>query len=84
MRRIKLTRQERTIEEAIERGEYVPASKEKFEEIAAMLARYRKDAVLHMRVNGNDLRLIKEKAHKLGVKYQTLISEFLHRLAVSK
>jgi predicted DNA binding CopG/RHH family protein len=81
MRRIKLTREEKAIEDAALRGEYVPVSKEKFDEIAAAIAAHRKDTVLNIRINGQDLKNIKEKAHKLGIKYQTFISEILHRVA---
>ena len=81
MRRIKLTRQEKAIEDAALRGEYVEGSKEEFEEIAAALAAHRKDAVLNIRINSYDLKNLKEKAHKLGVKYQTFIAEILHRAA---
>ncbi len=84
MRRIKLTREEKAIEAAIERGEYVDVPKEEFDRIARMIAAYKKDAVLNIRVNSQDLRLIKEKAKKLGVKYQTFISEILHRVAESR
>ncbi len=81
MRRIKLTRYEKDIENRLLRGEYVPVSKEKFNEIAAMLAARRKDTVLNIRVNSQDLKQIKEKAQKLGIRYQTFISEILHRVA---
>jgi predicted DNA binding CopG/RHH family protein len=81
MRKIKLTKYERSIEEAIERGEYVSASKEDNERMRRMLAAYRKNTVLHMRINNNDLALIKSKAKKLGVKYQTFIAEYLHKFA---
>ena len=81
MRRIKLTRQEKAIEDAALRGEYVNVPKEEFEEIAASLAAHRKDAVLNIRINSYDLKSLKEKAHKLGVKYQTFIAEILHRAA---
>ena len=37
MRRVKLTREEQAIEDAVGRGEYVPVSKEKFKEIAENL-----------------------------------------------
>lgn len=83
MRRIKLTREEKEIEAALERGEYTHASKEEFEEMARALEQHRKDSVLNMRINSEVLRLIKEKARKRGIKYQTLISEFLSRLAHS-
>ncbi len=38
-------------------------------------------AVMNIRVNSNDLEHIKRKAQKLGIKYQTFISEILHRVA---
>ena len=81
MRKIKLTQYEQSIEDAMGRGEYVPASKEDNEKIANMLAAYRKNAVLHMRINRNDLSLLKSKAKKLGLKYQSFIAEFLHKMA---
>ena len=83
MRRIKLTREERAIEDALLRGEYVSVSKERFDDIARALAYRRKDAVLNIRVNSADLKSLKDKARQHGVKYQTFISELLHRVAHS-
>ena len=80
-RRIKLTKMERELEAAAERGEFVSVSRKRFEEIAEAIAARRKDAVLNIRVNSGDLESLKEKAGKLGVKYQTFISELLHRAA---
>ena len=82
-RRIKLTKQEREIEEALVRGEYRPVSRQEFEEIKRMIEARKKDAVLNIRVNQGDLTNIKLKAKKMGVKYQTFISEILHRVAMS-
>jgi len=81
MRKIKLTKYEQSIEDAIGRGEYVPAPKEEQERIRRMLAAYRKKSVLHMRINSNDLALLKSKAKKLGVKYQSFIAQLLHKFA---
>ncbi len=81
MRKFKLSRYEQSIEDAIGRGEYVPAPREEFERVAKALAERRKDKVLNIRVNGNDLEAIKKKAKKFGVKYQSFISEILHRVA---
>ena len=81
MRKIKLTRQEKAIEDAALRGEYVNVSKEKFDEIAKMLVARKKDTVLNIRVNSQDLKNIKERAQRLGIRYQTFISEILHRVA---
>ena len=80
MKRIRLTRSEKTIEDAVMNGEYTPVSKEKFDEIASAVMARRKDTVLNIRVNGQDLKNIKEKAHKLGIRYQAFISEILHHV----
>ncbi|MFA5146954.1 MAG: antitoxin [Candidatus Omnitrophota bacterium] len=79
MRRIKLTKEEQMIEDGIER--FVPADKQEYEEIINAIAARKKDAVLNIRVNSHDLNSLKEKARQMGVKYQTLISEILHRIA---
>lgn len=81
MRKIKLTRQERAIEESLLKGEYLNLEKEKIDEIAQAIAASRRDAVLNIRINSQDLRSIKEKAQRAGIKYQTFISEILHRIA---
>ncbi len=80
-RRIKLTRQEREIEEAALRGEYVPVPKEEFDRIVRAIEARRKNSVLNIRINSQDLENLKQKAAKLGVKYQTFIAEILHRVA---
>ena len=79
MRKIRLTKEERAIEDSIE--EFVPVGKNEFNEIVRSLASRRKDAVLNIRINHNDLAQLKRKAEKLGVRYQTFISELLHRIA---
>jgi predicted DNA binding CopG/RHH family protein len=81
MRRVKLSRGEREIEQALVRGEYVAVGKREFEEIAQAVAHRRKNAVLNVRVNSEDLKAIKEKAQHHGIKYQTFIAELLHRVA---
>ena len=81
MRHIKLTRKEKEIEEALIAGHYADVGKKEFEQIAQALADRRKDAVLNIRVNSRDLQTLKEKARKLGIRYQTFISEILHRVA---
>jgi len=81
-RRVKLTKQEKKIENALITGKLVDIEKEEFEEISQAIARRRKDAVLNIRINSQDLKSIKQKAKKLGIKYQTFISEVLHKIAV--
>ena len=81
MRGIKLSRGERAIEEALLRGEYRDVGEAEFEAVAQAVAHRRKDAVLNIRVNSQDLKTIKAKAKRHGIRYQTFISELLHRVA---
>ncbi len=57
--------------------------KSQFQAIAEAITARKKDAVLNIRINSRDLQSIKQKTKKLGVRYQSFISEFLHRLAHS-
>ena len=81
MRKINLTARENAIENSLLKGEYTDVAKDEFEEIATSITARKKDAVLNIRVNSNDIAQIKEKAKRLGVKYQTLIAELIHRVA---
>ena len=81
-RSIKLTKQEQEIENALIAGRLVDIEKEELEQISQAIARRKKDAVLNIRINSQDLKSIKQKAKKLGIKYQTLISEVLHKIAI--
>ena len=79
---IELTRQEKEIEDALMAGEFVNVDKRELEDISQAIARRRKDTVLNIRVNSQDIISIKQKAKKLGIKYQTFISEVLHKIAL--
>ena len=81
MKMKKLTKKEQTVEKALVRGDYRPVSKDAFENIALAVARRKKDAVLNIRVNSEDLNNIKQKASRLKIPYQTFISELLHQIA---
>lgn len=81
MKKIKLTKYERGIEKGLLRGEYVPAPPHVVKLVADAIAARRKDAVLNIRINSQDLTRLKQKAKTLGVPYQTFISELLHRYA---
>lgn len=67
------------IEESIEH--FVPVDKQEYEQIINAIAARKKDAVLNIRVNSRDLTSIKHKAERLGIRYQTLLSEIIHRIA---
>ena len=79
MRQIKLTRAEKNVEKSLD--EYVSVGKAEYHEIAQAIAARRKDAVLNIRVNRQDLNSIKQKAKRIGIKYQTFVSEILHKVA---
>ncbi|HNQ50390.1 MAG TPA: antitoxin [Candidatus Omnitrophota bacterium] len=79
MRKFKLTKEEQWFEDHLE--EFVPVSRKKFELIKQAIERKKKDAVLNIRVNSWDIAQLKEKARKMGVKYQTFITEILHQVA---
>jgi len=79
MKRIKLTKEEQWIEDHID--EFVPVSRKEHNAIARALEARKKNAVLNIRVNRYDLERLKQKAGKLGIKYQTFISEILHKVA---
>jgi len=78
-KKFKLTKEEQWYEDHAE--EFVPVKGPLYDAIVAALERKKKEMVLNMRINGDDLKAIKQKAHKSGIKYQTLISEILHRFA---
>lgn len=77
----KLTTSEKKIESALVKGEFLDVGKTEFEAVAEAIASRKKDAVLNIRVNGEDLKSIKRKAKKYGIRYQTLISEWFHQIA---
>jgi len=83
---LRLTREEKAFERMVARGEFVPAPREEFEAVAAALKRLKerlkKDKVISIRVNGDDLARLKRKAKKQGVPYQSFISELIHRYSV--
>lgn len=83
MRKIKLTTSEKKIEDALIHGEYIDIDKNEFKSIAQAVASRQKDSVLNIRINSSDLKLLKKKAQQFGVRYQTFISELLHRIAHS-
>ena len=81
MRKVNLTRQEKAIEDSLLKGEYANVAKSDFKAIAEAIAVRKKDAVLNVRVNSRDLAAIKQRAQRLGIRYQTFISEVIHRIA---
>jgi predicted DNA binding CopG/RHH family protein len=81
MKSFQLTREEKAIKAAIDRGEYRPATPAEFQVIVDALERHKKDAVISIRLNSKDLELFKKKAKASGIPYQTLIAELIHHHA---
>jgi len=84
MKKTRFLTEEKAIEQMTSLSEYFNLKREDFDKIALSIANRRKDTVLNIRVNSRDLKRIKSKAQKMGVKYQTLISEVLHRIAADE
>lgn len=82
MRTTKLNKYEKDIEKEMLDGVYVPVKPKEFHMISEAIANRKKDAVLNIRINSKDLDNIKNKARKMGIKYQTFISEILHKVAL--
>ena len=81
MNRFKLTKEEKEIEDALIRGEYAPIKGKELEKIEKSLKARKKDITMTIRVNSEDIEKIKIKAKKVGVKYQSYISEVIHQVA---
>ena len=78
---MKLTKFEIKLKSAIEKGDFeildLPKKeRDKYREAAK--AALSKDKVVTLRLNGQDLRALKEIALKSGKKYQTYIGDLLH------
>ena len=82
MKKIRLTGTGvKAIEKELLKKDYVPVSRGEFARIARTIAVRKKDSVLNIRINSQDLKDIKQKASRLGIRYQTFISEILHKVA---
>lgn len=82
MKTPKLTIHEKQIEKELLEGAYEPVSDSEFKSIADAINKRKKDTVLNIRINKQDLDNIKKKAKKLGVRYQTFIAEVIHKIAM--
>ena len=82
MKGIKLTKEEKVIENALLRGDYVKVTGRELEEVRKALSARKKDMAMTIRVNSEDIKKIRQKASKIGVRYQTFISEVLHQVAL--
>lgn len=81
MKTLKLTKEEKEIENALLSGEYKPIKGKELENIERTLKSRKKDITMTIRVNSEDIEKIKGKAKELGIKYQSYISEIIHQVA---
>ncbi len=79
---MRLTKEEKEIEDALLNNEFINVDELEIKNIAQYIAHRKKDKVLNIRINSGDLNSIKQKARKFGVRYQTFISEVLHKVAL--
>ncbi|MCK4462968.1 MAG: antitoxin [Candidatus Omnitrophica bacterium] len=81
MKKIKLTKEEKRVERGLLAGNYRKVTGKLLGEVSKALANRKKDYIMTIRVSSDDIRKIKQKAQRLGVRYQTFISEILHQIA---
>jgi len=79
-----LDEEEQELVDSIERGEWKTV--DNFEEVKAALEaaarnHIRKEARVTFRISNGDLMLLKQKAAKKGLTYQTFIASILHQYA---
>ena len=80
MKKIRLTKEEKRIERDLLAGKYQNVTGKLLAEVKKALANRKKDYIMTIRVSGTDIKKIKRKAQRLGVGYQTFISEILHQI----
>ncbi len=76
-KRKKLNKFEKAIEKDI--LTYKPVSAKKHNKIKDIIKKANEKKNISLRVNNQDLKLIKLRAEKEGIPYQTLISSILHK-----
>jgi len=81
MKKLKLSKEEKEIENALLSGEYKPIKGKELANIEKTLKSRKKDITMTIRVNSEDIEKIKGKAKELGIKYQSYISEIIHQVA---
>ena len=74
---MKLDKFEKEIEENI--ADYKRISTRKKEKIDTILRNAKEKKSINLRVNNQDLDMLKQKAEQEGIPYQTLISSILHK-----
>lgn len=79
---MKLDSSEKKIENDLD--QYRPVSEEKKQNIERVIQGAREKKSITLRLEKQDLKLIKNKAKQEGLPYQTLISSILHKYVTGK
>ena len=81
MSKVKLSKEEKALLDAVEAGEYVSTLTEvrKKEMEAAAANTFRKDKRINIRISNRDLIAVQSRASEEGIPYQTLVSSIIHK-----
>jgi predicted DNA binding CopG/RHH family protein len=77
MKAAKLDKEEKNIEKEFD--QFKPVTKNVKSKIEKIITESRKSRPISLRINEQDLTLLKEKANKNGLPYQTMINVIIHR-----
>lgn len=82
MKKVKLTKFEKEIEKDILK--YKSVSSKERQKIGKIIKKANEKKNISLRVNGQDLALLKLLAEKEGIPYQTFISSILHKFTTDQ
>ncbi len=90
MKKLRLTKYEKELRNSIEKGEWktIPNRdveiKKSVNAALTQIKSMKKDARVSLRLNTLDIELIRDKAAKAGLPYQTLIASIIHQYATNQ
>lgn len=81
MSKIKLSKEEKLLLDAVEAGEFESVlTDDRRKELVAIAANtFKKDKRINIRISRRDLLAVQSKASKEGIPYQTLVSSIIHK-----
>ncbi len=82
MKNVKLSKYEQYIEDSI--SEYNSVSSKKRKRIENIIKKSVEKKNISLRVNSQDLNILKIRAEREGIPYQTLISSILHKFVTEQ
>ncbi|MCK4448588.1 MAG: hypothetical protein KAW56_16090 [Candidatus Marinimicrobia bacterium] len=82
MKNVKLSKYEQHIEDSI--SEYNSVSSKKRKRIENIIKKAVEKKNISLRVNNQDLNILKLRAEREGIPYQTLISSILHKFVTEQ